>query len=343
MSQNRNKKRGKIKSPQNLFSKKRIALIGTILGVIATLVGFFSDIGGFYSQLMKKRKLEVAIAYFENQNTKLRLISPDSVMIKVKLEDYINQRIPFPLNLALRNKDNDPLEVVRVELSYKNTMRVESNGRAKIDPENKLLIYEHEIGTLENVGHYTPLQTIDTLYLPFNFLAVEVCALTRDGVPLYTVVILSGVNNFRFADIYLYTPVKIYCKDRPMSIANIILTLRSDLQLVGLPEKPKFLSLQDTDRKLLNELQLNKPITLEKWEKNSKDGYLLDYKKVCYQKGVYQIAKIDNQIRLVVVDEDADGKAEYEMMDTTKDGIIDQKAIFSKPVLMLDWKPKAVR
>lgn len=349
MTKNRNKKRGKISKPRQskiFFSKKRVTIIGTILGVIATLVGFFSDIGGFYSQLIKNRKLDVSIAYFENQKGQLQLVSPDAVMIKVKPEDYLAKRIPFPLNLALRNKDNASLEVVRVELSYKNTMHVKSSGKAKIDPENKRFIYEHEIGTLENVNHYTPLQTIDTLYLPFSFVAVEVCALLKDGVPIYTVVITSGVENFRVADILLYVPVTVYCKDRPTSTETILLTLRSDIQLIGLPDSAKFFPFQKNtkkDRMILQELEKAMPNILVHWQKYSMDGYSIDYKKISYQNNLYQIVQIDDQTRLVVIDENADGRAEYQLMDTTKDGIIDTKAVFKRSELMLDWKPEAVR
>ncbi|KKM14578.1 hypothetical protein LCGC14_1704710 [marine sediment metagenome] len=113
---------------------------------------------------------QYAIAWYERTEGKLRLIPPHDVEVAVSTDDILGDRVRIPIHLALRNLDAVPLEIVRVELSYDADLQISSSGKAKIDPSDRRPVYEHPIGTLENTEHYTPLEPVDTITIPTQFL-----------------------------------------------------------------------------------------------------------------------------------------------------------------------------
>jgi len=62
------------------------------------------------------------------------------------------------------------------------------------------------------------------------------------------------------------------------------------------------------------------------------------YRKVKLNGQVLQMMSIGRQLRRVIVDADSDSFTDYELWDTTKDGVLDTKAVPNKKQKMVDWK-----
>ena len=197
------------------FLKRHWGILSGAFVAAATILGFFLDIGGLYSSLQNKLMPKVELAFFEeDKDGHLEIISPNDVQLSITFEDVISNRISFPVNLAIRNNEDKPLDVVRIEIRYDNTFEVESSAKAKIGPQNRMLIYEHDIGILENIDVYTPLQTIDIIHVPYKFLILPMVVLTKDGVPLYFLEI-AGMGERFFSDKVFRFQITVFCKDRP--------------------------------------------------------------------------------------------------------------------------------
>ena len=117
---------------------------------------------------------KVNLAFYEGEGNDLKLIPYNNINMGATPLDIISNRLILPLKFALNNEENQPLQVEKVELFYPATIKVKSRGKPKIDPEQRVLIYEHQIGTLQNINYYTPLETIDTLEIPMKFFFTEV-------------------------------------------------------------------------------------------------------------------------------------------------------------------------
>jgi hypothetical protein len=139
------------------------------LGAVALLLGFVTDLGGMRSWLQSSRTPDTEIKYFEKKDGRYELIDPTQVVLRPKYEEVSKGYLSVPLNLAVRNKEAKPLEAVRVEISYPEGLKIVPAGNPKIDPQNRVLIYEHDVQDIQAVGNYTPLKTIDTIYIPYYF------------------------------------------------------------------------------------------------------------------------------------------------------------------------------
>jgi Rho termination factor, N-terminal domain len=137
-------------------------------GLFASGVALIFLINHYYPNI-KSLQPKYRLAWYQETNGRLSLVDPSKINRTLTADDIYSNRLHVPINLAIRNEDKVPLEVVRVELTYpKKLGEVRSAGKARIDPANRKLVYEHYIGTLENVGEFTPLQSVDVIEIPFR-------------------------------------------------------------------------------------------------------------------------------------------------------------------------------
>lgn len=265
-------------------SKRRI--IGAVwgaFGIVAVISAFFLNVGGFYSAVKQGRTPQVDVAYFmtDADNT-IWLVDPQEVTIAVGLEELSSGRIPIPINLAVRNEGSQSLNVVRVELRYDQELRVEPGGRAKIDPKNRLLIYEHELGTLESIEFYTPIDTVDTIYIPFSFVFAPALALSSDGVPVYSWSKIFSPYSGKFSDREISIGVTIFASDRPAISGEINFRLTASVEVHLLFEESEMVpsGLEDQDYSLFGEDPAQHLEVLDHWQAEYPDGgFLVDYYK----------------------------------------------------------------
>jgi len=132
--------------------------------------------------------------------------------------------------------------------------------------------------------------------------------------------------------------VKVYCRERPTLNGVIRFHLRASVQLIGLSNNyPTWLDLTKEYLTLFKRIPLQSELVVHWKERDAKEGFVIDYNKVRYRGGVYQYILIDGVMRRVNADTDADGRIDYEMYDSTGDGIPDRRLTVSPPEFMLDW------
>ena len=160
---------------------KVISLLVTILLIPAIYWGIRST---FPDPVVTSPHIE--LAWYEEGSKPPTLVPLSKAIIRPTSRDVVSGQIEVPINIAINNRDKQPLRVVRVEMNYPKDIDVQSKGNPKLDRDNQLLVYEHDIGTLEPVDNFTPLETIDVLAIPCSSIETSDAFViqTRDGVPL---------------------------------------------------------------------------------------------------------------------------------------------------------------
>jgi hypothetical protein len=309
------------------------------LSFAVILVPCISKILGIVSPLPTQTPPSIELMYYEKTKSGLKLVDSNEIEISLEPEDIINQRVQFPLQIAVRNRDKVPLKVVRVELSYPKELNVISTGNAKIDPKEHLLIYEHEIGTLENIGYFTPLKTIDIVSVPFHFMVDSFVMQTRDGVPHWMVTII-GVEGL-ITEKIVVLGVRVFCEGRPPAEGMVRLRLAGKVQIFTDFDNSNLTDLTEEDKRFFREGLLGSQ-ELDQWEsKITPSGDVIGYSKVSLERRVAQYITVNKTLRKLIVDDNSDGWLDFTLIDENGDGEADLKVIFNRWP-MIDWKKKGV-
>lgn len=161
---------------------------------------------------------DINLAYYHKNDGRLVLVDFDSVPLILTPNQILNNEIRIPINLALQSLDDRTLEVEKVVLTYSGTSKISSTGKPRIDPTDKTLIYEHSLGKLSRVNHYTPLETIDTVIIQTQFGLINTIALSSDRVPMMVTTLFDD-------NLYLKRKIpmqiEVFVADRPSVKASL--------------------------------------------------------------------------------------------------------------------------
>ena len=198
---------------RSLRQKESLDKIVAALVVTGSLVGIIFLV---VEEHTRTAPPNVEVAFFKvSEDGSLRLVDSQGVEIEVTMEDLLDGVVRIHINLAVKNTDRQTLEVTRVELTYEEGLEVQSAGRAKIDPQDRSIVYEHDIGTLErNIDLYTPLEALDKVIVPFNHYLIDTIALTKDGVPVLTTVAMGSAEGTLYSEVVITVGVRIYSRGR---------------------------------------------------------------------------------------------------------------------------------
>ena len=282
----------------------------------------------------------VEIAWYNFEDGRIRLSDPRAVPAELGVDDVAANRIRIPVRLAVRNNDNDPLSVTRIELSYSKNLAVISSGKAKIQPGESRLIYEHDIGTLEAQDEFTPLEEIDVLTIPFQFFFVRAVAVTSDNVPTQ-IGTLIGQDVIQEKKITL--GVRIYSAGRPPANGEVSLIPTSGVQIfTDLDEhfSERVPSLESDGSLFEREFPLGTIIS--SWEGfHSESGTTIGYALEDTFIGRIRRASVNGVVRNLAVDQDFDGSIDYLLLKGAPEEEI-TRFEFSAPYPLLDWKLEEV-
>lgn len=305
------------------------------------------DAGGVYSKYINGISPNIQIVSYEIKDGKVNLINPENATVDITPDDILKQKVQIPLNIAVRNIGKQQLDLVRIEFAYDNNLDVISAGKVKIDPENRVLVYEHDLGTLESMDYFTPIQTVDVIQVPFAINVIPTFAYLKYDVPVYYLAIASSGSEDRFVDKEVVFNIRVFAKDRPTIEGTIKIILKASLNRVGLPTEDanaKHVDVQQDDIDFFSHVPTENATTLDYWEKyDDLKGFTVKYYKVKQDKKVSQYIIIDDKIRRVIVDNDSDGWIDFDMYDINLDNIPDDKIVYDpQKIYMPDWKPSAI-
>jgi hypothetical protein len=313
------------------WNKYKISLLALILPV------------GFLSAVVFPDKVdtapEIEICWYNDEEGQLRLVRGGRVPVLIESSDLAKQQVRLPIRLALRNEEQQPLEIVRVELTYGAELEVNSAGRAKIDPKGRTLVYEHEIGTLEEVETFTPLTSVDVVTIPRHFLVVPTVLITAEGVPVYSVASfsISSILQNRFN-----LGFRVFCRDRkPLSgVVSFRLEIPSELSL-DLPECE--VQVPDATDIAFYAGSIESSEVVQRWEGKLKwSNEYIEYEKRTLGTSTFQAVHVDNVLRRLTLDTESDGNVDVALIDTSGDGVPDVRYRVTEPFPMMEWDRSAI-
>jgi hypothetical protein len=280
---------------------------------------------------------KVDIAFYKTENGSLQ-IAKDGPVIALTAQDLAQKKVEIPINLALRNRDGTTLEVLEVQISYNKDLEIRSGGKARIDESNQLLIYEHNLGMLVSSDYYMPLQSLDTISVPFDFDERGSVGVTKDGIPLYALT-LFGIPNGERAQKDIDLGITIYFKDRPpvKDRKRLRMFVVAGIQPV-LPEFSKEVNADAADVYLFRHPPSG--TVLAQWQSGqSPQDPLIQYKKVRVNGAIHQLIFVNGELRRLIADINGDGFIDFELFQLNTKNAMLLKVVPRKPIRMIDWKP----
>jgi hypothetical protein len=316
--------------------KRPISIVIGIAAFIAGVLAFYLDWGDFRTQSHEKKTPDVEIQFFRKESGK-PVLSPSGPELVTSQEDVKKNRAVVPLNLAVHNLEPKALQGARIELSYPDGLEVKPGGDPKIDPQNRTLIYEHQLRILEPVGNYTPLDTVDTIQVRayyLRFLDVE----ERNGLPTYFQVFtpVFPPNNVKEIEI----GVRFFSEGRPPKAEKIKLTFRPKLEFAAdLAESDYDNVTTSDDITLFTKSLLSRSArTLDEWVGKNGNGKMVAYRKVSDRSGIYQFIKIRGGAARIIADTDRDGFVDWELSGTPGMSWTTRR-VPKKRLRVRDWHP----
>lgn len=320
----------------------------TIIGVIATLLGFVMDLGGCRSYLVSFTKPKLEIAYFTKDDNGHLIISDDGyVDLNLTQEDFDNGTVQVPLNFAIRNLGNETLEDVRIHVKYGKDFEVIPMGAPQIDATGRQLIYEHNIGLLEPINTYTPLETIDIIRIPFTFRLLPFVTLYKGEIPVYIQMVLGAGSDNETEKIFALD-IDIFSKDRSPINGTVYLRVPLGLDIIGDDEgKGEYAPMSPTDEIFFAQASVQTEGTVDYWEKFEEAvNKVITYRKIKTSTSIFQVISVNQQVRRIIVDEDSDQLVDYEFyVPADENGVIQKLVHLDGKKKMVTWlkEPTKIR
>jgi hypothetical protein len=281
-----------------------------------------------------------ALAWYQSLNGKLSIVDPQNVQHELSVDDVFKNRIRIPINLAIRNIDKVPLEVVRVELGYGRDMEVHSKGNAKIDPGGRRLIYEHSVGTLEKVDEFTPLQSIDIVEIPFHFIKDRFITLFGDDVPVQSALIV-GQDIISKRELVL--DLRVFCKDRPPVEGRIRINIKSGVQPFWDVAQAKQVDVHPGDEYFFSP-ELSTIRVINRWSATiSPSNKIIDYELLETANAYVQRVAVNGILRRVGVDTAKTGTLTFVLVNSAGEQPPIRRLEFGDPWPLIDWPKKEVQ
>lgn len=332
-------------------NKLRI-LVGFILVGIATFITIMqgpSTWKAIKDLVTSYTTINVSLRLYNINGNDIQLSGDNMLNIFVNRDNILNNEIQIPLRLAIRNKEEADLEVVRAEITYDKSLQIRSTAQKIIHEEPGLITYEHSIGTLPVREGYTPLNIIDTLTLHHHFRTESFIFIAKDGIPMYVTTITGydpkamfyGSNELTFG-------VRVYSKNRKPFQGQIKVRLEpvSMVRLLYPPQQANGTTGDPLpgDAQLWSDIVKGQGYLLSEWSGTNKEfNFRIDYKKVQYQNGIYQLIFVNGIARRLNVDSDMDGFIDFELFDATGGGKPNLRGTWDGKLIMVDWSPDSIR
>ena len=138
-----------------------------------------------YSPVPSRSVPDLELAWYLKRGAKVEIVPFETFRQTIRGNDVIDKGLRIPIQLAVSNPREERLDNVRVHIRYPSAVEVSSEGSPKYDQSGKTHMYEHKIGTLEQIKDYTLLRTVDVVYIRQLFEGTRSITLSETGVPEY--------------------------------------------------------------------------------------------------------------------------------------------------------------
>ncbi len=333
----------------SLFPNEKIPFYGfvvTIVGVIFTIAGFWFGLFSFLvarSDLAPK-PLDVDIVWYEMKDGRPQLLADNTVYVTIDDHGFKERAMSMPVNLAVRNRTGEMLEVVSVQITYPNWAKVQSQGKGKIDPNGGSIVYSHQIDTLPSIDEFTPLETIDTLTIPFPVQVRPVLFESREGVPSHEWTLWGGPKH-GYEGKELKLRFRVDCKGHKPMLRDLNLNVPEVFGVAGsMRRKPVLVEIGKAEAESAVRLIDQAKEELTSWTGQiPQGGSTIRFSRNRSGKSVIQIVRVNDVVRRTNVDQDGDGFVDFDYLDYTGDGIADHKITYENREEMVDWHPDSVK
>jgi hypothetical protein len=307
--------------------------------VVATVLAFRLDVDDAISRRLKSKPPATEIMYFQKEGLNYRLIDPTNVVLEPSQRELEKGYFSVPINLAVHNQEKTSLEATRVEITYPKGLRVIPEGRPKIDPMKNTLIYEHNLRSLDPVTSFTPLDTIDIIYINYAVKGVRTSLyLSDDIIAAVATAGLELTDRPYGVDI----GVKVFARDRPPVGTKVHLSVDTSKAFEGglaSTSDLKSIPLKKSDVPLFRAVSKRLEAASRVWEVKVKNrATTLALAKTRYGRGSYNGLLLDGKATEVFVDHDGDGMLDYMLEDSTAPRSPDQKLVPSRPEPLTDMQ-----
>jgi hypothetical protein len=315
-----------LKNQKRKWEKFKIKLFGVSVLVILLLT--------FTFPLPKHTYPMYSMAFYESTSKGLKIIDRDSLKVAVSAEDILHNEMKIPLQIALRNDESAPLKVVKVVVTYPKSIDVISKGSHQISPNSNSIIYEHDLQTLEATRNFIPLKTIDTLIVPFKFFVTNLITLTKDDIPIYSVIIYDSTL---FKEKRIDFDIDIFCEDRQTVHGKISPKIKAGLKLIMDLPNGKIIDPSKEDEKLFCQGIPNSK-TASEWESIVKStNQKMRYVKKVNKNHVLRYVYLDNILRRLTVSDTA-GIINYVLLNTSNSNHPNRKINGDNETVTFDWE-----
>jgi hypothetical protein len=126
------KRKAKHPATRSIASKTWAFVVGfgVVVGILSSLPSIQQEVKSWF------RQINVDLAWYEVDAQGNRNIIPlNRVNIMIDENDLIRRRVNVPINLAVRNRNKEPLEIVSMEFTYDKSLDIRSEAKRKIPRE----------------------------------------------------------------------------------------------------------------------------------------------------------------------------------------------------------------
>lgn len=318
---------------------RRVLVIGSMISVALTLLGHALNIDEAISRWASRNRPAVEIKYFKKQGSNYSFIEPENVVLQPSQGELTKGYATIPINLAVRNLEESRLEATRVEITYPKGLRITPQGRPKIDVQNNMLIYEHELRSLDPVASFTPLDTIDVIYMEHSIQGMRSTLYIHDNTSRWEASVAVEVMGPPYA---VDLKVRLFSRNRPPLEAKLHISVDASQAFNSPKESEDSLVpalLTNSDVALFRAVSKRLLTVKRAWEVKVR-GKSMTYAlaKTHYRQGFYNGLLLGGKVTEIHVDSDGDGMLDYVLGDTTNPTSPDQKWLPSQPEPLTDMQ-----
>jgi hypothetical protein len=297
------------------------------------------DVDEAISKWLSRKRPAAEIMYFEKEGSSYNLIEPENVVVRPSKKEVDKNYVAIPINLAVRNREKNRLEATRVEITYPKGLRVVAQGRPKIDPQNNTLIYEHDLRSLDPVTSFTPLDTIDVIYVHYAIKGLKTTVYLHKNVFGFAASAGLEVTNAPYG---VDLQVKLFARGRPPLETKLHVSVDTSHALdnsggSGSEYVPALLT--NSDVALFRAVSKRLRTAKRLWEvKVRGKPATLALARTRYGRGLYSGLLLSGKVTEVHADANGDGLLDYQLLDSSDPPSPDQKWLPSQPEPLIDME-----